>query len=120
MAYFAQLDDNNVVLQVISVNNSVVGEPEITFPQTEILGQAFILGTLKLPGTWKQTSYNNNFRGTYAGIGYTFDSGVFIAPQPYPSWSLDDNHDWQPPVPRPEGEYLWNEDDQEWQEIPTN
>ena len=83
MAYFAQLDDNNVVLQVISINNSVVGEPEIEFPQTEILGQAFILGTLKLTGTWKQTSYNNNFRGRYAGIGYTYDAELdeFVAPQ---------------------------------------
>ena len=83
MAYFAQLDDNNVVLQVISINNSVVGEPEKSFPETEPAGVEFITGTLGLTGTWKQTSYNNNFRGRYAGIGYTYDAELdeFVAPQ---------------------------------------
>jgi hypothetical protein len=52
---------------------------------------------------WVQTSYNNNFRKQYAGIGYTFDStkDKFIAPQPFASWSLDSNDDWQAPVAYP-------------------
>jgi hypothetical protein len=52
---------------------------------------------------WVQTSYNNNFRKQYAGIGYTFDShkNKFIAPQPFASWSLDANDDWQAPVAYP-------------------
>ena len=73
MASFAELDENNIVLRVISVSNEVCGEPTLTFPDTDAAGRAFIANTLKLGGTWKQTSYNSNFRGTYAGIGYTYD-----------------------------------------------
>ena len=64
----------------------------------------------------KRTSYNNNIRKQYAGIGYTYnaDADVFVAPQPYPSWTLDANHDWQPPTPKPEGDYSWNEEELEW------
>ena len=81
MAYFAKLE-NNTVVQVISISNDVCGEPTLGFPDTEGAGRAFIANTLKLAGTWKQTSYNNNFRGTYAGIGYTYDADLdeFIAP----------------------------------------
>lgn len=83
MAYFAKLEKNTVV-QVISVSNDVCGEPTLTFPETESAGRAFIANTLKFDGVWKQTSYNNNFRGTYAGIGYTYDAvnDVFVAPEP--------------------------------------
>ena len=81
MAYFAKLE-NNIVVQVISVSNDVCGEPTLTFPETESAGRAFIANTLKFDGVWKQTSFNNNFRGTYAGIGYTYDADLdeFIAP----------------------------------------
>jgi hypothetical protein len=74
MAYFAELDDNNTVLRVISVSNDVCGEPTLEFPDTCAAGRAFIANTLKLDGTWKQTSYNANFRGKYAGIGDTYDA----------------------------------------------
>jgi hypothetical protein len=82
MAYFAELDDNNTVLRVISVSNDVCGEPTLTFPDTEAAGRAFIANTLKLGGTWKQTSFNANFRGSYAGVGFTYDAvnDVFVAP----------------------------------------
>lgn len=82
MAYFAKLE-NNTVVQVISVSNDVCGEPTLDFPDTCAAGRAFIANTLKLAGTWKQTSYNANFRGVYAGIGYTYDAvnDVFVAPQ---------------------------------------
>ena len=81
MAYFAKLE-NNIVVQVISVSNDVCGEPTLNFPETESAGRAFIANTLKFEGVWKQTSYNNNFRGRYAGIGYTYDAvnDVFVAP----------------------------------------
>jgi hypothetical protein len=81
MAYFAKLE-NNTVVQVISVSNDVCGEPTLGFPDTEGAGRAFIANTLKFDGVWKQTSYNNNFRGRYAGIGYTYDADLdeFIAP----------------------------------------
>ena len=82
MASFAEIDKNNIVLQVIGISNDVCGEPTLTFPDTEGAGRAFIANTLKLAGEWRQTSYNGNFRGTYAGIGYTFDADadVFVAP----------------------------------------
>ena len=75
MAYFAQLE-NNIVTQVISVSNDVCGAE---FPASEPIGQTFIL-SLGLTGEWKQTSYNNNFRGTYAGIGFTWNGTDFVPP----------------------------------------
>ena len=65
-------------------------------------------------GTWKQTSYNNNFRKQFAGIGFTYDASKdkFIQPQPHASWALDGNDDWQAPITKPDDDkiYLWNED----------
>jgi phage shock protein PspC (stress-responsive transcriptional regulator) len=82
MAYFAELDNTNTVIRVISVSNDVCGEPTLGFPDTDAAGRAFIANTLKLEGVWKQTSYNANFRGVYAGIGYTYDADLdeFVAP----------------------------------------
>jgi hypothetical protein len=83
-----------------------------------------------LGGTWVQTSYNTHggvhtLGGTplhknYAGIGYTFDGVGFAAPQPYPSWTLnEDTYFWEAPVAYPtDGKpYAWNEADQEWVEV---
>jgi len=82
MAHFAQLDDNNLVTQVIVLSNETVGEPDLAYPATEVMGQAFIMGTLKLLGVWKQTSFNGNFRGCFAGLGYSYDpiADVFLPP----------------------------------------
>ena len=117
MAHFAKIE-NNVVTNVIVISNDVCGEPTLSFPDTDAAGRAFIANTLKLDGEWKQTSYNSNFRGKYAGIGYTYDADadVFIAPQPFASWTLDSNHDWQAPTPMPStgGPYRWSEEDLEW------
>ena len=72
-------------------------------------------------GTWKQTSYNANFRKHYAGIGYKYDAQLdaFVPPKPYPSWTLDDDANWQPPVPAPtDGNmYSWNEANQAWEVV---
>ena len=78
MAHFAQLD-NNIVRQVIVVADEDCGGGE--FPASEPAGQAFI-ASIGLTGTWKQTSYNSNFRGVYAGIGFAYDpeADVFVAP----------------------------------------
>jgi len=78
MAHFAQLDDNNIVQQVIVISNDDAPDP---YPESEPIGQAFI-ATLGLRGVWLQTSYHGNFRGTYAGIGYTYDPVIdeFVAP----------------------------------------
>lgn len=79
MAHFAKVE-NSVVQNVIVVSNTDCGGLE--FPESEPVGQAF-LASLGIEGTWLQTSYNNNFRGAYAGIGYTYDeeSDTFVAPE---------------------------------------
>ena len=81
MGYFAKIDDG-VVTEVISISNDVLGEPSLTFPDTDGAGRAFIANTLRLEGEWRQTSFNDNFRGTFASEGYTYDSenDVFVAP----------------------------------------
>jgi hypothetical protein len=78
MAHFAEIK-NNIVERVIVVSNDDCGGG--TFPESEPIGQAFI-ASLGLAGEWRQTSYNNNFRVRYAGIGYTFDADLdeFTAP----------------------------------------
>lgn len=118
MAYFAQIEDDGTVLQVISISNHDAPDPAPS--HSEPLGQAFI-ASLGLPGVWRQTSYNGNFRKQYAGPGYRYDADadVFITPQPFPSWTLDANHDWQPPTPMPSegGPWWWDEDTTSWVEI---
>ena len=96
MAHFAELDNNNVVLRVVVVGNDCVPSDE------HIDGETWCINFFK-GGTWKQTSYNHNFRKQYAGIGYTYDAAKnkFISPQPHNSWALDANDDWQAPVTYP-------------------
>jgi hypothetical protein len=80
MAHFAQLNSENIVLQIIVVNNEVLNN--LPFPESEPIGVAFCQSLFGPETIWKQTSYNGNFRGAYAGIGYTYDSvnDVFVAP----------------------------------------
>jgi len=96
MAHFAELDNNNVVLRVVVVGNDCVPSDE------HIDGETWCIDFFK-GGTWKQTSYNHNFRKQYAGIGYTYDAAKnkFLSPQPHNSWALDANDDWQAPVTYP-------------------
>lgn len=79
MAHFARIDEHGIVQEVNVINNAVFGDTD--FPESEPIGQEFI-ASLGIAGEWKQTSYNGNFRGTYAGIGYTYDAvnDVFVAP----------------------------------------
>jgi len=115
MAHFAQISNGAVGRIIVVSNDDCDGG---VFPSSEPVGQTFI-ALNGLTGTWKQTSYNSNFRKQYASIGYTYDSvaDVFILPEPYPSWTLDSNHDWQPPTSRPEvGMWSWNETKLAWDE----
>lgn len=73
MGHFAHLSDSGDVLEVIVLSNEVLGEPTLTFPDTEGAGRAFIANTLKLPGLWRQTSFSGSFRGKFAAIGDLFD-----------------------------------------------
>ena len=81
MAHFAEVDEYQIVRNVIVVNNSDCGGGD--FPDSEPAGQAFI-AALGIDGDWLQTSYNGNFRGTYAGQGMTYDPTLdeFVSPQP--------------------------------------
>lgn len=110
MAHYAYLDENNLVVTVIvgkDENELIDGvDPETYYSQ----------GT---PYTVKRTSYNGTIRKQYAGIGYRYDENadVFIKPQPFASWSLDENFDWKPPIPHPNDGlmYFWNEEAQDWE-----
>lgn len=119
MAHFAQLDDAGIVQQVIVISNTDAPDPAPS--NSEPLGQAFIADVLGLSGEWRQTSYNGNFRKQYCGPGYIYDADadVFIAPQPFPSWTLDANYDWQPPTPMPtdDGLWVWDEDTLSWVDV---
>ena len=116
MAHFAKIE-NGLVTQVIVISNDVVGAE---FPASEPIGKQFI-SDHGYEGEWVQTSYNGNFRKQYGLVGamYNEEHDVFIEPQPFLSWSLDTNYDWQAPTPKPEGHFYWDEDVLEWVAFPT-
>ena len=121
MAHFAELDGSNKVLRVVVVNDVYEADGENWCNE-------FFHG-----GTWKQTSYNTHkgvhllggtpLRKNYAGPGYSYDEtrDAFIAPQPYPSWSLNEGTCiWEPPVPHPTDDtkvWEWDEASQNWVEV---
>ena len=130
MAHFAKLDANGIVEQVIVVSNNDIQDN--TGTEVESIGVAFCQKLLGASTNWKQTSYNSNVRGNYAGIGHTYMTGVrtlgvastdiFIDPQPYASWTVGINTaQWYPPdnpgeapavtaAERAAGKYyVWNE-----------
>jgi hypothetical protein len=99
MAHFAQLDENNLVTQVIVIDNSKCLNSDGV--ETESIGVAFCQKLLGADTNWKQTSYNGNTRFRYAGIGYSYNAELdaFVSPQPYASWTLDnDTADWVSPL----------------------
>jgi len=124
MAHFAELkektdptgftsDKHLVVERVIVVDNKHVDSDE------HVSGENWC-STFFGGGTWKQTSYNNNFRKTYAGKGSIYDAAKnkFLSPQPFASWSLDANDDWKSPVTYPtdveDYNISWDEAGQKW------
>lgn len=118
MAHFAKIE-NGIVTQVIVVSND---ECPGDFPVGEQSGIDFCKSLLGQETEWKQTSYNNNFRVRFAGIGYEYSSehDAFIAPKPYDSWTLNETKlEYEAPVKYPEdgGIYLWDEANLEWTEI---
>ena len=115
MAHYAFLNSNNFVTEVIAG----VDETELI----EGLDTETWYGNFR-GQVCKRTSYNNTIRKQYAGVGYNYDADddVFVCPQPYGSWTLDSNHDWQPPTPMPSDasetkRYIWFEPNQQWIEI---
>jgi hypothetical protein len=117
MAHFAKLGVGNIVEQVIVVSNDVA--------VTEQAGVDFINKLYNTRDVWKQTSYNNNIRKNFAGIGYQYDQtrDAFIAPKTFNSWILnEDTCKWEAPVARPinDNKYKWNEQTLSWDLIEDN
>jgi len=104
MSYFAKIDNNNIVTEVIVV--------EQDFIDSGIIGDSSL---------WIQTSRNNDYRKQCAGKDYTYDktNDVFISSKPFASWTLDDSFDWQPPTAKPDDSkfYKWNEETTSWDEV---
>lgn len=120
MAHFAQLDENNLVINVVVVNNQTIDN--LPFPESEPVGVAFLQELNGVDTKWAQTSYNNNFRFRYAGIGYSYDPTLdaFIPAKPFPSWHMDATiANWVAPIPYPEDgkRYNWDEQTQSWVEF---
>jgi hypothetical protein len=120
MAYFAQIDDNNIVIQVIRVNDSDCQNSDGF--EDENVGIDFCKSLIGQETNWKQTSYNAKIRKHYAGIGYIYDeeNDVFYAPQPYASWILNETtFIWEAPIAVPTDNkiYEWNEANEEWDEV---
>jgi hypothetical protein len=123
MAHFAQLNENNKVLQVIVVANEELMENGI---ESEHKGIAFCKTLLGADTNWVQTSYNGTIRKNYAGIDYTYDpvKDAFIAPKPahLPSWILDEEIClWVAPISKPSDgkHYVWSEEQLKWIEVET-
>ena len=117
MAHFAKLDENNIVLEVNAVNNSDCMDANGI--EREEIGIAFLTAWSGGYANWKQTSYNNNIRKNYAGIGFTYDAerDAFIPPKPFDSWVLNEETcRWDAPTPMPQdGQlYMWDESTTSW------
>jgi hypothetical protein len=109
ISHFAELDENNIVTRVLVGDNNMPNEGYDWFVEN-------------LGGTWVQTSYNATFRKNYAGIGYHYDEDLdaFIAPQPFPSWTLNESTaKWMSPIPYPQDgrAYEWDEETLTWKEV---
>ena len=124
MAHFAELNSSNEVIRVVVISNEDVdanGGDLSTDAETFV---ASIVPHSESGVAWKQTSYHSNFRKLYCGPGDIYDSfkDKFITQQPFPSWYLDNNNDWQPPVNFPDtvdigglrANATWDETNRRW------
>ena len=120
MAHFAQLDQNNVVLQVIVVDDKDT-HTQLGIESEEV-GVAFCKQLFGQDTKWLQTSYSGSIRGAFAGVGSVYDSrtDAFLPPRPYLSWVFDNKaHKWNPPAAKPNDEkiYRWDEETTSWVEM---
>ena len=111
MAHFAKLGTGNIITTVEVVSNDIA--------TTEQAGVDFLNNLYNTRDVWKQTSYNNNIRKNFAGIGYTYDQtrDAFIPPKHYASWNLNETTcRWESPVAYPDDDnkYTWNESTLTW------
>ena len=124
MAHFAQIGMDNIVLRVDVVRDEDILDGNGN--ESEEIGIKHQKSVYGQQTNWLQTSYNNNFRCRYAGVGMIYNNqyDVFLNPRPYPSWILNtETYEWDPPVPEPElsaedtelgNHYEWDENTQKW------
>ena len=117
MAHFAKLGTGNIVEQIISINNTVITDSNGV--EQEQLGVDFINKLYNTRDVWKKTSYHNNIRKNFAGIGYQYDQtrDAFIPPKPFNSWILNETTcQWKAPIPYPTdgNKYTWDEQTLSW------
>jgi hypothetical protein len=122
MAHFAQIDINNIVINIIVIHNNELLDQQGN--EIEQKGINFCKTLFGQDTKWIQTSYNTSIRKNYAGIGYTYDETLdaFVPPKPFNSWVLDiDKAQWKAPVAMPidGNRYKWNEETLTWIEIPN-
>ena len=110
MAHYAQVNSDGTVVQVLVMDN------DMETNQGEAACIAWLQKNVN-DDEWVKTSYNGNIRKQYCGAGFTYDSDkdIFIGPQPFASWALDSDNDWQAPVAMPDDSsadkiYFWDED----------
>lgn len=117
MAHFAELDQNNEVLRVVVIGNDEVENHGGDQSETAAKRVESIVPFSENGVKWVQTSYNNNFRKVFAGIGFIYDPvlDIFNVKQPYPSWTLDAGNDWRAPFPEPDPDFQWYWDEDAYQ-----
>jgi hypothetical protein len=119
MAHYAWINENNIVVNVtVGVDEDII---QGDIGGTSEAWETFYTNAINQEGVYvKRTSYNSSMRGTYAGIGYSYneEEDIFVAPQPYPSWSRNGSF-WEAPTPMPIDDklYLWNEETLSWDEV---
>ena len=119
MAYFAEINDSNIVTKVLAVTDSDCHDSDGDV--SEAVGIAFLQNIYGDSTTWVRTYKDRSQRKNYAGIGYSWDAGrdAFIPVKPYNSWSLNETRcQWAPPTPGPtDGMYYWDEDNTRWVQV---
>ena len=126
MAHYAFINSNNIVTQVIVGRDEDEIVDGITDWETyygEKIGERCLRTSYNTAGN-QHTSGGTPYRGNYAGVGFKYDeeNDVFVAPQPFPSWTLNDSYLWEAPVAHPEDgeQYVWNENKKEWELVVTD
>tara|TARA_B100001939_G_C16833926_1_gene569945 strand:+ start:47 stop:460 length:414 start_codon:yes stop_codon:yes gene_type:complete len=114
MVYFCEINDSNEVINITNWEDSILGDPA-----SEANGKSYLATFFSKSADKFVQTFTDGTRKQQAGVGHTWDAtnNVFIQPKPFSSWTLDSNHDWQPPVADPETEGYrrrWNEDLQTW------
>jgi hypothetical protein len=118
MAHYARINSENIVTYVTPIPNEMITDENGVEHEHRALAHLYSTIPDSVNDRWIQTSYNNNFRVRYAGLGYTWNEelNAFIPPKPFDSWILnEDTANWEAPVPMPEdGNYVWDEELGNW------